>query len=214
MKSLFTMYMKTGHPCQLFTVYPSLQGCTYYHKEVYLKLNYLFTNFNNKSYFFSKMEFAMNFLISIMDMATINMTTMWFVVALAFLLLELGNPGLFFFLSFFVGGMSACGATFFTEIIVWHIVLFFATTVGALVVFHYYVIPLLRKNRPHERTNVYALQGMQGFVIKTIHAQEAGLVKVNSELWAARSINGEVVEAGLLVEVVDVRGAHIIVKKL
>jgi len=156
----------------------------------------------------------MDFLTNIMDVATVNMTTIWFVVALLFLLLELGNPGLFFFLSFFIGGMSACVAAFFTDVMVWHIIVFFATTVGALVVFHRYVIPQLRKNRPHERTNVYALQGMQGFVVTAIRGQEAGSVKVNAELWAARSIDGEVIEVGSMVEVVDVRGAHIIVKKL
>jgi membrane protein implicated in regulation of membrane protease activity len=55
---------------------------------------------------------------------------------------------------------------------------------------------------------------MQGLVVKAIALHTAGLVKVNSELWAARTVNGEVVEVDSMVEVIDVRGAHVIVKKL
>jgi len=143
-----------------------------------------------------------------------NMVYFWIVVALVFLLMEMGSPGLFFFISFFCGGVSAAGATCLLSSFIAQTVIFFCGTVLALGVLRYFVVPMLEKNRPHERTNVYALQGKRGFVTKSINVHSSGMVKVQGELWFARSVSGDVIEEGATVEVVDVRGAHVIVKKI
>ena len=141
-----------------------------------------------------------------------NMAYFWVVIALFFLVLEMGSPGLFFFLSFFCGGLGAAGSTFFFESITMQTVVFFVTTVCSLAMLRYYIMPHLGKDRPHERTNVYALQGKRGFVLHAITSQTPGLVRVNGEKWAARSLHGESIEHGAQVEIVDMRGAHVIVK--
>jgi membrane protein implicated in regulation of membrane protease activity len=141
-----------------------------------------------------------------------NMAYFWGVIAIFFLILEMGNPGLFFFLSFFCGGLGATTATFFVESIIMQTVVFFVTTVCSLVLLRYYVMPHVGKDHSHERTNVYALQGKRGFVVHTITSQTPGLVRVNGEKWAARSVRGSTIEQGVQVEVVDIRGAHVIVK--
>lgn len=143
-----------------------------------------------------------------------NMTYFWLVTALFFLILEMGSPGLFFFLSFFCGGLAAAGATLFIESVIMQTVVFFVITMFSLVLLRYYVMPQLGKDRPHERTNVYALQGKRGFVLHGMTSQTPGLVRVNGEKWAARSVHGESIEDGEHIEVVDIKGAHVIVKKI
>lgn len=143
-----------------------------------------------------------------------NMAYFWVVIALFFLVLEMGSPGLFFFLSFFFGGLGATTATFFVESIVMQTIVFFVATIVSLVLLRYYVMPHVGKDRPQERTNVYALQGKRGFVLHAITAEKPGLVRVNGEKWAARSVQGSSIEQGAQVEVVDMRGAHVIVKQV
>lgn len=147
-----------------------------------------------------------------MEFIVNNLVYFWLIIAFFFLILEMGSPGLFFFLAFFFGGLGAAALTFFTDSLMVQTVIFFLGTVSALFFLRYYA-RAAEKDRPHERTNVYALQGKRGFVIKRITVEMPGLVKIDGEIWVARSLHGELLEEKVSVEVVDVRGAHVIVKK-
>ena len=138
----------------------------------------------------------------------------WLIVAFFFLIMEMGSPGLFFFVSFFFGGLIAAIASYFTASIITQTVFFLSGTGISLFIVRYLIIPLLSKDRPHERTNVYALKGKQGFVLKDINTNIAGLVRINGQVWAARVVRDESVVVGDLIEVIDVRGAHLVVKKV
>lgn len=138
----------------------------------------------------------------------------WLIVAILFLIMEMGSPGLFFFLSFFFGGLLAAGSTFFVDSVVMQTAIFLCGTAGSLLLLRYHIIPMVGKGRSHERTNVYAMHGKQGFVIRAITVESPGLVRINGESWVARSIHGHAIDEGVLVEVVDVRGAHVVVKKV
>jgi membrane protein implicated in regulation of membrane protease activity len=149
-----------------------------------------------------------------MNFVVDNLLYCWLIVAFLFLIMEMGSPGLFFFIAFFFGGLLAAVSTFFNESIVIQMAVFFVGTAISLVVLRYCIMPLLGKNRPHERTNVYALSGKRGFVVHAISMEKPGFVKINGEVWVARSSSGERIEKGILVEVVDVRGAHVVVKEV
>lgn len=69
------------------------------------------------------------------------------------------------------------------------------------------------KYKEHELTNIYALKSKRAKVMKRIVPPESGRVKVKGEIWSARSFEHEIIEEGLYVEVVDVKGSHLIVKK-
>jgi membrane protein implicated in regulation of membrane protease activity len=58
------------------------------------------------------------------------------------------------------------------------------------------------------------LLGKRGFVITNIGEKQSGMVKINGATWAARCVHGSVIHVGDEVEVVDVRGTHVIVKKI
>ncbi len=138
----------------------------------------------------------------------------WLILAFCFLILEMGHPGLFFFISFFFGGLVAAGVSCINESIIIQTISFFAGTASALCVLRYWIMPLLGKDRPHERTNVYALKGKHGFVVQQVSPENPGLVRVSGELWAARVVRDESLIVGATVEVIDVRGAHVVVKRI
>lgn len=70
------------------------------------------------------------------------------------------------------------------------------------------------KSKESERTNIYALTGKQAKVLKKISPPDSGKVKVYGEIWSARSLSDEVIEQDEYVEIVDVRGSHLYVKKV
>lgn len=149
-----------------------------------------------------------------MDNIVGSMNYFWLVVAIFFLVLEMGSPGLFFFLSFFFGGLAAAVSTLWIPSVIAQTAVFFIGTVISLMALRYFIVPLVGKDRPHERTNVYALQGKRGFVVTHIGEKQSGMVKINGTTWAARCVHGDVISVGDEVEVVDVRGTHVIVKKI
>ena len=124
------------------------------------------------------------------------------------------HPGLFLFLSFFLGGLVAAGVAFFTSSFVAQSGFFLLGTTIFMFLLRYCVLPIISKGSTHIQTNIFALRGKQGFVLKGITMHKMGIVKINGETWSARSADDGVVDAGCLVEVVAVRGAHVVVKKI
>lgn len=64
-----------------------------------------------------------------------------------------------------------------------------------------------------EKTNVEAVIGQSGPVVKGIERYATGQVKINGQIWSALSEDGEPIETGLKVQVVAVEGVKLIVKK-
>lgn len=141
-----------------------------------------------------------------------NMFYGWLVIALLFLIAELGNPGLFFFLSFCLGALAAGFLTLVTENIVAQSLLFLTGSIIAGVVL--IVCFKKRMRQSHYATNAHALIGKHAFVIQTIHPEQAGQVKVGGEIWSARALNSGKIEKEAVVEVVAIRGVHVLVKKI
>ncbi len=138
----------------------------------------------------------------------------WLFLAFFFLIMEIGHPGLFFFLSFFFGGLSAFVSSLMTDSAMMQILTFFGSTFIALVILRYWGMRL-GKGHASQQTNFYALKGKRAVVTQTIMPENAGLVTIAGHIWAARSVNHEeAIISGEVVEVVDVRGAHVVVKKV
>ena len=142
-----------------------------------------------------------------------NMLFFWLLVAMLFLFLEMGSPGLFFFLSFFFGALICAGSTFITVSFVAQSVIFLLGSIVSFVILHFWVKRKL-KTKESEQTNIYALKGKRAKVLKKISPPDSGKVKVYGEVWSARSLSEEVIDQGEYVEIVDVRGSHLYVKRL
>ena len=139
----------------------------------------------------------------------------WLAIAFLFLIMEMGHPGLFFFLSFSFGGLTAAFASYVTDSFIIEMLAFFGGTVVALYILRYWGIYSLGKSRPAQQTNFYALKGKRALVKQDIFLDKPGLVTIGGQVWAACLIQHDSSALiGDVVEVVDVRGAHVVVKKV
>jgi len=135
---------------------------------------------------------------------------LWLAIMLATLLLEMGHPGLFFFLSFACGSGAAALTAYLEWSLTSQIILFLLVTVLNIV----FLKKIAHKlHHPETRTNMQALIGNHALVIKTITPMVPGQVKINGEIWTARSIN-HTFEIDSTVIVSRVIGSHVIVTPL
>lgn len=78
-----------------------------------------------------------------------------------------------------------------------------------------YTRPLARKvfKVGQTKTNVDALIGKRGIVIKTISSFELGQVKLNGQIWTSKAMDEMSHEVGEEVEVIAIEGVKLIVKR-
>lgn len=132
----------------------------------------------------------------------------WLIVALFFLFLEMGSPGLLYCLSFACGAVVSALISYYNEAFIVQGVGFLVGTVIALVLLK----RMVRHEHKHsEKTNVERLLGKQAIVIKEISALRPGQVKVDGQLWSARSINGQLLPVDAVVTIVAIKGVHVMV---
>lgn len=135
----------------------------------------------------------------------------WLSTAGLLLMIELGHPGLFYFLSFSLGafgaaGMALAGCSFTLQLGF----LLIASTI-AWVMLRTWV---KREQQHNYRSNVYALQGREGVVVVTIPKDGLGQVSIDGELWRAQTHDGAALEEAVRVRVLQVRGTRVIVQKI
>ena len=141
-----------------------------------------------------------------------NLAFLWLGIALSFLIVEMSSPGFFFFLSFFFGSCACSLLSFWTTSFLFHGLLFLLVTCFSFFILRVFVRRLL--SRKKVETNVYALVGKKGYVICSIVPPRAGYVRVNTAEWMARSVDNTMLEIEANIIVVDIKGAHLLVKKL
>ena len=65
----------------------------------------------------------------------------------------------------------------------------------------------------HQKTNIDALVGLRAHVTQAIEKNGTGYVKLNGQAWMARSVDGARIEISIPVNIVAVRGAHLVVRE-
>ena len=135
----------------------------------------------------------------------------WLVVALGFGAGELLiGSGSFFLAPFAVGAALAAFADSAVDgTAAW--IVFIATSILTLMAER----PLMQHrlvSGPAQRTGGAALVGKQAVVLERIANQEGvGQVRIDTEVWTARSFDERVIEPGTCVHVVDIKGATALV---
>jgi membrane protein implicated in regulation of membrane protease activity len=153
--------------------------------------------------------------LGVYDLIFSNFLYFWLIVAIFFLLLEMGSPGLFFFLSFFFGALMAAGCTMLTDSTVLQSIIFLSGSVLSFLILHFLVKKRFSREKHHEHTNVNALKGKHAKVLKTIPAHiGVGVVKIGGDTWSARSVDQKEILVGAIVEIVEVKGSCLIVRSL
>jgi membrane protein implicated in regulation of membrane protease activity len=118
--------------------------------------------------------------------------------------------GTFFLVPVAAGAFAAAIVAALGGEMVWVVATFFVVALVILaVVFRY---AMLSRNEPagtHEGAGRYL--GLRGSVVADIEGQTAGRVRIGTESWRAVSFDGEPIEAGGEIEVVEIRGNALVV---
>lgn len=134
----------------------------------------------------------------------------WAIIALVLLILEtLTVDFLFMMLSF--GALAAAGAAVFSSSLVVQIVVFSVVSLLAL----FFIRPWARKRINNTKvlsSNIDAMIGKQGITLLEV-TQNSGRVKVQGEVWSAKSEVG-VIPEGITVTVTEVAGVHLVVEPI
>lgn len=112
---------------------------------------------------------------------------------------------------FVFGAIAALIASFFNVPFAVQVVIFVAVTVLALVITR----PLVKKfiNPKKVKTNADKVVGQSGIVVQDINNVEAtGQVKVDGQIWTARSTDNNVIASGNEVIIEKIDGVKLIVK--
>jgi membrane protein implicated in regulation of membrane protease activity len=133
----------------------------------------------------------------------------WFVVVLLLLLLEVGTPGLFYFLSFSAGAMGAAIAAFCGINIYCQCLYGLLVTIFAFLVMRMYVKPRMNKKY---KTNIDAIMHQEAVIILPIELRMPGRIKIRGEEWPAVVQNGSKLCVGTVVVVIGIEGNKLIVK--
>lgn len=135
----------------------------------------------------------------------------WLIIFLVLLVIEIFTLGLTT-IWFAIGAIAAFIASLFGAGLIVQIVLFIVISIITLLLTRPLAVKYLGKNTI--KTNVEEIIGKTAVVTKTIiDSNSAGEVKLNGEIWMAKSENGERIEEDTAVEIVAVNGVKLIVKK-
>jgi membrane protein implicated in regulation of membrane protease activity len=135
----------------------------------------------------------------------------WMLIGILCVVIEIFDPA-FFFLSLGI-------AAILTGLMSW----FIQSTPVALqivifVIFSFIAFLSMRKlgkkllANPGSETNIFALKGKPGVVIKTIPPEAKGYVKIESEEWSAISENNLEISEGTKITVTGIEGNKLIVQ--
>ena len=92
---------------------------------------------------------------------------------------------------------------------------FFLVSIITLAAFLYYKGKLKITNTSIEKTNADRIIGKTGIVIETIDYLKAkGQVKVDGQIWSAESTENNIINEGVNVKVLEIKGVKVIVKEI
>ena len=145
-----------------------------------------------------------------LDYILSNMSIVWVVLMVVFLVVEAATAGLTC-IWFAVGSLAALIAALFDAQlwlqIVWCLVISFVTL--------YFTRPLVKKyvNSRSQPTNADMVIGKEALVTEDIDNVEAtGAVSVGGKVWTARSADGGRIKSGAVVSVLRIEGVKLIVE--
>lgn len=137
----------------------------------------------------------------------------WLIVAGVFFIIEMATVGfLVFWLG--IGSLLAMVTSFATDSFIIQFIVFLITSTLLLV----FTRPLVNKfiKVPKEiKTNAYSIIGKKGIVISKINNIEGnGQVKIDGDVWSAKSIDDTDIPKDTEIEIVEIDGVKAVVKKI
>lgn len=137
------------------------------------------------------------------------MIWIWIAVIVAAVVVEVASMQLLS-IWFAIGGVAALITSFLTDSIAIQIIVFIVVSAIAVAL----IFPTVRKSmkKEHEKTNADRYVGKLAVVTEEISNINAkGQVKVDNQIWSARSDDGSELPAGTKVKVLRIEGVKLIV---
>jgi membrane protein implicated in regulation of membrane protease activity len=128
--------------------------------------------------------------LAIIEALTMGLTTIWFAIA-ALVMVFLSFLPIPFIVQFFIFLAISAALLFFTR-----------------------PIAIEKFKAGRVKTNVESLAGQHALVIKKITEFDKGEVKLNGQIWSARTEGGAEINEGTKCEVVRIEGVHAVVKPI
>lgn len=135
----------------------------------------------------------------------------WLILAGFFFVLEIATEGFLVFW-FGIGAVAAIGTSFLTENIFIQVAVFVIVSIILVLSTR----KLTDKIKPKEvPTNVYTILGKKAVVSQAIDSTKgSGQIKIDGDLWSAKSETEEIIEEGSTVEILSIDGVRAVVKKI
>lgn len=141
------------------------------------------------------------------------MWKIWLVLSGIFVIIEIVNLGFFIFW-FAVGAIIAMLSSFFIKNLAIQIAIFVISSTILLFATKPIVNKFLDKDKI-VKTNAYSIEGKVGKVTIDIDSIEGkGQIKINGELWSAKSENNDIIPKDTEVIIEKIDGVKVIVKPL
>lgn len=139
------------------------------------------------------------------------MWQMWLIIAILFFIFEMMGPNfLVFWLG--IGALITMIVSIFTDSLLIEIGVFVISSILLL----FCTKSFAKKFNKNDTTptNAYANIGKRGIVIQEIDPiKGVGQIKVNGEVWSAKSLTNEIIAKGELIQIVKIDGVKAIVEK-
>ncbi|WP_341877524.1 NfeD family protein [Defluviitalea saccharophila] len=138
------------------------------------------------------------------------MWLVWLLLAIGFAIIEMTNAS-FFIIWFSAGSIGALVVSLLTSNLIIQFLVFLIISIVLLVLTHK-ITKKFMLSKPSYKTNVDILKNAQGIVLEEINnAKGTGQVKVQGEIWSARSANDEIIAVDTKIIVFDVKGVKLLV---
>ena len=141
------------------------------------------------------------------------MWVFWLIAAGVFFIIEMATIG---FLSFWLGlgALLAMLTSFFVDSIIIQSIVFLITST-LLIIFTRPLVNKFIKIPKEVKTNAYSIIGKKGIVVSKINNIEGvGQIKIDGDVWSAKSSTDEEIEKNVEVEIVEIDGVKTVVKKI
>ncbi|MFA6735433.1 NfeD family protein [Candidatus Nomurabacteria bacterium] len=137
----------------------------------------------------------------------------WLALAVFFIIIEVSTVNLIS-VWFALGALIAMGIALLGVGPVWQIGSFVLVSVAALLLFLHFRTKLNITTKTIEKTNADRNVGKTGVVIEKIDPlSSTGQVRVQGQIWSALSDNDFIIEKNEVVEVIEIKGVKLIVRK-
>ncbi|MBP3841410.1 MAG: NfeD family protein [Bacilli bacterium] len=136
------------------------------------------------------------------------MLTVWFVIFILLLLIELFTVNLVT-IWFAIGALASIVSTYFTDNVIIQIVVFLVVSILMLIILK----PLTKRFKIKHvvATNLDRVIGMEAIVTEEISKNKVGEVRVDGKKWSA--VSNETLPKDTIVKVQKIEGVKLIVKK-